>query len=443
MRNTPKGLNEELMKMRKLMDFDISENSHDVLSESNVEKSILSEEHGGNFNKKEKFKTDIELIGQDVSYFKDNCISPKETAFKLQNKLNDLLETMLGNVEKQIKIKLGDKGVSISGSEYIPWKNRVRFTLPTPIKLSTTLNTLFSDEEMGECFKILYNNFPVISNQLNNDTFVLSFNDILYKKFNVKKNYCKDKLVSYDDLTLNTLNNPFCIKASKKHYINIESEGNVILKKIQLSGAELLPDSWTPPPTPKNKCECEDVKTGEMIKYPCGGTLPPECIKPIIAPEPLVVNTKQNYDFDNPGITQLAKDEIDKQIFAKLIAEPKERLQQYVDFLKGKEIIVRAYSSRDRNPKDLQNGKYVDCQKSNSTIADYNKCLSQKRAENVVEYLKTSADGLLKDINFKAIGMGENCQSGFCWPSKQHSTSKTQIDRRFSVQFPMWGGKVN
>ena len=41
MRNTPKSLNEELMKMRKLMDFDISENSHNVLSESNVEKSIL------------------------------------------------------------------------------------------------------------------------------------------------------------------------------------------------------------------------------------------------------------------------------------------------------------------------------------------------------------------------------------------------------------------
>ena len=36
MRNTPKSLNEELMKMRKLMNFDISQNSHDVLSESNI-----------------------------------------------------------------------------------------------------------------------------------------------------------------------------------------------------------------------------------------------------------------------------------------------------------------------------------------------------------------------------------------------------------------------
>ena len=36
MRNTPKGLNEELNRMKKLMNFDISENSHDVLSENFV-----------------------------------------------------------------------------------------------------------------------------------------------------------------------------------------------------------------------------------------------------------------------------------------------------------------------------------------------------------------------------------------------------------------------
>ena len=44
MRNTPKSLNEELMKMRKLMNFDINENSHDVLSENFVKKSIISEQ---------------------------------------------------------------------------------------------------------------------------------------------------------------------------------------------------------------------------------------------------------------------------------------------------------------------------------------------------------------------------------------------------------------
>tara|TARA_R110000822_G_scaffold188266_1_gene327418 strand:+ start:494 stop:1864 length:1371 start_codon:yes stop_codon:yes gene_type:complete len=39
-----KNLNEELNKMRKLMNFDISQNSHDVLSESNINESIIEEQ---------------------------------------------------------------------------------------------------------------------------------------------------------------------------------------------------------------------------------------------------------------------------------------------------------------------------------------------------------------------------------------------------------------
>ena len=51
MRNTPKSLNEELMKMRKLMNFDISENSHDVLSENFVKNANrIDEQDKGNKN---------------------------------------------------------------------------------------------------------------------------------------------------------------------------------------------------------------------------------------------------------------------------------------------------------------------------------------------------------------------------------------------------------
>jgi hypothetical protein len=45
MRNTPKGLNEELNRMKKLMTFNVSENSHDVLSENFVKKSTISEQY--------------------------------------------------------------------------------------------------------------------------------------------------------------------------------------------------------------------------------------------------------------------------------------------------------------------------------------------------------------------------------------------------------------
>jgi len=71
MKNTPKGLKEELMKMRKLMDFDISENSHDVLSESNVEKSILSEQkRTRGWKIALKFWPDAKGFGSGGFYFK-------------------------------------------------------------------------------------------------------------------------------------------------------------------------------------------------------------------------------------------------------------------------------------------------------------------------------------------------------------------------------------
>ena len=41
---SPQNINEEVNKMRRLMNFDISQNSHDVLSESNIEKTVLSEQ---------------------------------------------------------------------------------------------------------------------------------------------------------------------------------------------------------------------------------------------------------------------------------------------------------------------------------------------------------------------------------------------------------------
>ena len=38
---SPQNINEELNKMRRLMNFDISQNSHDVLSEQNITNTTL------------------------------------------------------------------------------------------------------------------------------------------------------------------------------------------------------------------------------------------------------------------------------------------------------------------------------------------------------------------------------------------------------------------
>lgn len=214
------------------------------------------------------------------------------------------------------------------------------------------------------------------------------------------------------------------LKLQKNLYGEVRSGGlQSQLERLQLTiPAELLPekpggDPKTPPPPPP----------------------------PVIAPEPFVINTKQNYEFDKPGLTSAAKQAIDTQIFDELFGEGDARMKDYVDFLKDKTIIVRAYSSRDADPDAIQNGAYGPCQVSGSKRSEYNQCLSEKRAQNVVDYLKSASNGILSDINFRAVGMGENCKSGNCWkPGKKgHNSSETQYDRRFSVNFPKWDGTTN
>ena len=165
----------------------------------------------------------------------------------------------------------------------------------------------------------------------------------------------------------------------------------------------------------------------------------------VIAPEPFVINTKQNYLYDKPGLTPEAKKAIDTQIFEELFAQGGTRMKEYIDFLKDKTIVVSAFSSRDGDPDAIQNGAYKQCQVKGSKRSEYNQCLSEKRAQNVVEYLKTASNGILSDINFKSVGMGENCKSGNCWKpgKKNHSSKETQFDRRFSVNFPKWDGTTN
>ena len=116
MRNTPKGLNEELMKMRKLMDFDISENSHDVLSESNVEESILEEEELDEQDNSDT-KTLETVVFDDT--FDNNYITPKPT---WEEKSNQVIQ----KIQDQIKLGYELKDIQITfngGASEVPATN--------------------------------------------------------------------------------------------------------------------------------------------------------------------------------------------------------------------------------------------------------------------------------------------------------------------------------
>ena len=196
-------------------------------------------------------------------------------------------------------------------------------------------------------------------------------------------------------------------------------------------------------------CYCNDIKTGEQIEYPCDDELPERCKDdgdPIVFD--FVVEANKNFVFNQADLTQEAIDIINKNIIDNWNDIPQFRKEEYLEFLKDKTINVNAYASIDALSNFKVSGEYLPCRKSGQLRKVYNKCLSQARAEAVVEYLKTIADGAFKNVNFVANGMGEtNKFSGLKWDNEvnskndinsPHSTDDTKSDRRFEVKFPAY-----
>jgi len=163
------------------------------------------------------------------------------------------------------------------------------------------------------------------------------------------------------------------------------------------------------------------------------------------------------FEFDKAGITAEAKEVISAKMLGLFELEKGEgdKLQQYIDkYLKGKEVIINAYSSIDADPEEIGGGEYVgvkDCAKrvnGQPTIKrkDYNLCLSQARAEAVAEYLKLEYSDIFGEVIFKPIGHGESNESGNGVFAKFGSAEQkahqatgrdaTKTDRRFDFSLP-------
>jgi len=461
-------LNEEIQKMRKLMSFNINENSHDSLSEENIENSIKEE--------KDPIVGDCVQLG-----------GPPEVAHEMENDLNDLLTQKLTEIEKSIAvtvtsemgnrkdypqftvIKFNDTEIKLEFDEtnkgysgYRPtWtytKRKGGIEISTNIKVSD-----FKDELLkNKCYKLLYDRYDSIKNQI--DSQLVSVIVVPTEESPIKYTMSltqKDKngYVKADKITLSSFNSPFVTLLAKngknKTYGGFSFQGRIDLVKVTINGAE-VPSEWDVPEGKPSKCYCNDIVTGEQIEYLCDGELPERCKKgggPIAFD--FVVEANKNFDFDDAILTDEAKKLIDKNIVDEWNSIPQNRRDGYLDFIKDKTINVNAYASIDALSNFKVSGTYTPCRKTGQLRKDYNKCLSQARAEAVVEYLKTIADEAFKDINFVATGMGETNQfSGLKWDNEKqpktnssgvqtdekspYSTTETKSDRRFEVKFPKW-----
>ena len=460
---SPQNINEELNKMRRLMSFSINENSHDSLAEENFNKST------------EGKNSDPEGEECDRVYG-----GPPETAFQMSNELNILLEKEFNRIEGETKIKLVATnpdniyfemgGVKLSltqnSSGFFMFEIRNQYIpFATNISVSLVREELLKDR----CFKLLYDRYDSIKNQIDNEIIKMRLTPqgaqpiritmmMVGDKRKLKKAMRKSggKLLSPENISLLSFNQKFFIKLNEKLYAEIESSFGINLTKIQINGAE-LPNDWGQPDNDVigKKCYCDNVDTGEKVEYPCGGELPPECQpKDIYTPIELKLDLVDAYEFDqvensdgtsywNDGGKQFQKfidDYQDSKEIYNMVWD------DYLNFLRDKGgVTVEGYASIDANEDEDMIGKYIKCnvdKKLGGTKQprkDYNICLSQKRAEQVIKDIVSiypELDGILKP---KGMGATDKF-NGKSWPNSNED--ETAPNRRVRAVFPVYETKI-
>ena len=119
------------------------------------------------------------------------------------------------------------------------------------------------------------------------------------------------------------------------------------------------------------------------------------------------ISAEDPFGYDSPELIDNAKkklDELSKEILEIGGKYGEEFKTAYYNFLKSKTITVNAYSSIDASSNFPDGGNFAGCSKygiGKGPRKEYNKCLSQARAQKVVDYLK--GKGSYLQIEYKLV----------------------------------------
>lgn len=176
-----------------------------------------------------------------------------------------------------------------------------------------------------------------------------------------------------------------------------------------------------------------------LATYGPGNITPVEKDLPEFVTDEYQFDAGENFDFDSAVLTQLAKDAIKEKIID-AINELGEYKSAYLKELGKKPVIITAYSSIDADSETPGGGgDFGPCQsiKKSGKRKDYNKCLSQYRANTVVKHLQDNYSDIFGNVKLKGIGGGENPSKNSWKPGKKNHDSKTtQKDRKFTIKLP-------
>jgi hypothetical protein len=174
------------------------------------------------------------------------------------------------------------------------------------------------------------------------------------------------------------------------------------------------------------------------------GTVTPDEPKTnVIEIEPLTVTDPYKFDqvLTNGKLELIGNAQTLLDTFIDTILKVKETYgadiyAEYIQFLKDSKPMINGYASRDGNPKQKVQGKYQPCRGAgDGTRGAYDKCLSQKRADAIRDYIESKIPELAGV--FQPIGKGQTVEfGGTSWPSPTATTETSKPNRRFDVQLP-------
>ena len=103
--------------------------------------------------------------------------------------------------------------------------------------------------------------------------------------------------------------------------------------------------------------------------------------------------------------------------------------QTFRNHVKQSKPVVYGYASIDADPNESITGKFQPC-RGESTRGEYNKCLSQHRADKLAEILNSNLSDVEMNV-FEGVGVGETDKfaKGMKWPQVTDNT-KTAPNRR-------------
>ena len=177
------------------------------------------------------------------------------------------------------------------------------------------------------------------------------------------------------------------------------------------------------------------------LNLPSAGGEVPETV----TPQNFNFNTTDNYILNSATLTPAAIQQIQDNILTPIrLLGP--NLPAYIQQLNNMaEIVITAFASRDANPDDTEYNSdrrtrrllFQRCA-GQSTLGEYNQCLSAARAQAVVTHLQTTAPQIFGGVNFSAVGGGENITSGNQWfqGKTDHDSATTIGDRNFTINLP-------